>query len=147
MADLCAGCGSGPLFAALRDRGALVSGFDQSTGMIDMARRRLGADADLRVADLAELRRVLKPGGRLILSVDHPMANHLLHRMSGRRPDYFEPFKRDEEWDMGGHTARLSFWERPRVRRIPTTSTCSTRSRSSCSSCCTPGESLGRVSP
>src|SRR5215217_4993517 len=49
-----AGCGSGPLFAELRDRGALVSGFDASAGMVDQARLRLGADADLRVADLAD---------------------------------------------------------------------------------------------
>ena len=47
-----AGCGSGPLFAALRDRGAIVTGFDSSTGMLEQARRRLGDDADLQVADL-----------------------------------------------------------------------------------------------
>ena len=47
-----AGCGSGPVFAALRDRGAIVTGFDSSTGMLEVARRRLGADADLHVADL-----------------------------------------------------------------------------------------------
>lgn len=29
-----AGCGSGPLFAALRDRGAIVTGFDGSAGML-----------------------------------------------------------------------------------------------------------------
>lgn len=46
------GCGAGPLSAALRDRGALVSGFDASSGMVELARRRLGDDADLRVADL-----------------------------------------------------------------------------------------------
>src|SRR5882757_8620929 len=49
-----AGCGSGPLFAALRERGAVVSGIDMSSGMLEVARRRLGADADLRVADLAD---------------------------------------------------------------------------------------------
>ena len=47
-----AGCGSGPLFAALRDRGAVVSGIDNSTGMLELARRRLGAGADLQVSDL-----------------------------------------------------------------------------------------------
>src|SRR2546423_14238815 len=48
-----AGCGSGLLFAALRERGAIVTGFDKSAGMLKLARRRLGAEADLRVADLA----------------------------------------------------------------------------------------------
>jgi predicted TPR repeat methyltransferase len=47
-----AGCGAGPLFAALRDRGAIVTGFDKSAGMLELARRRLGDDADLRVAEL-----------------------------------------------------------------------------------------------
>jgi SAM-dependent methyltransferase len=47
-----AGCGSSPLSAALRDRGAIVSGFDKSAGMLKLARKRLGPDADLQVADL-----------------------------------------------------------------------------------------------
>src|ERR1700727_1054808 len=47
-----AGCGSGPLLAALRDGGAILTGFDKSAGMIELARRRLGDDADLQVADL-----------------------------------------------------------------------------------------------
>src|SRR5262249_48731173 len=50
-----AGCGSGPLFAALRDRGALMAGFDSSAGMLEQARRRVGDDADLQVASLGEL--------------------------------------------------------------------------------------------
>ncbi|HET6705668.1 class I SAM-dependent methyltransferase, partial [Amycolatopsis sp.] len=49
-----AGCGSGPLFAALRERGAVVTGIDQSAGMLAHARTLLGDDADLQVADLAE---------------------------------------------------------------------------------------------
>jgi ubiquinone/menaquinone biosynthesis C-methylase UbiE len=105
-----AGCGSGPLFAALRDRGAIVTGFDKSAGMLGQARRRLGDDADLQVADLncplpfrdaafddviaslvlhyledwgpalTELRRVLVPGGRLIVAVDHPFVIYALER-------------------------------------------------------------------
>ena len=31
-----AGCGSGPLSAALRDRGAIVTGFDKSAGMLKL---------------------------------------------------------------------------------------------------------------
>ena len=99
-----AGCGSGPLSAALRAKGAVVTGFDVSAAMVERARQRLGEDADLHVADLSaplpfadaefddvvaslvlhyledwsgpltELRRVLKPGGRLMVSVNHPPA-------------------------------------------------------------------------
>jgi SAM-dependent methyltransferase len=137
------GCGSGPLFAALRDRGATVTGIDNSAGMLALARRRLGEDADLRVADLggplpypgdmfddaiaslvlhyledwgpalAELRRVLKPGGRLIASVDHPFAVTIMHREAGREPDYFATYEHTAEWSMGGQTALMSFWHRP----------------------------------
>ncbi len=138
-----AGCGSGPLFAALRDRGAEVSGFDQSGGMVELARERLGADADLRVADLAEplpfpdgefdlvtaslvlhylrdwaaplgeLRRVLKPGGRLIASVNHPLMVNLTHRREGPRPDYFAHYTWTDEFPMHGRIARMTFWNKP----------------------------------
>jgi ubiquinone/menaquinone biosynthesis C-methylase UbiE len=138
-----AGCGSGPLFEALRDRGAVVTGFDKSTGMLELARRRLGDGADLQVADLAsplpfpdgafddvvaclvlhyledwtqplaELRRVLKPGGRLIMAVDHPFVTVLANLETGRNASYFEVFKRTEEWTAGGQTALMSFWHRP----------------------------------
>jgi SAM-dependent methyltransferase len=138
-----AGCGSGPLFATLRDRGAVVTGFDKSAGMVELARQRLGDGADLQVAELgsplpfpddtfddvtaslvlhyledwgpalAELRRVLKPGGRLIASVDHPFVTNLAHREAGREPDYFATYNWVEEWSVGGQTALFSFWARP----------------------------------
>jgi SAM-dependent methyltransferase len=139
-----AGCGSGPLFAPLRDRGAIVTGFDASAGMLEQARRRLGDDADLLVAELGqplpypdaafddvvaslvlhyledwgpaltELRRVLKPGGRLIVSVDHPFAIVGLQRAEGREVDYFATYSWTEEWSMGGQTVvPMRFWNRP----------------------------------
>ena len=41
-------------------------------------------------APLAELRRVLKPGGRLIASVNHPIAGHPLVRPGA---DYFSTYQ------------------------------------------------------
>ena len=138
-----AGCGSGPLFAALRDRGAIVTGIDKSAAMLEVARRRLGDDADLQVAELdsplpfpdgtfddvtaslvlhylrdwgpalAELRRVLKPRGRLIASVNHPFAENLWHREAGLKPDYSATYNYTVEWIAGGQSAVLRFWHRP----------------------------------
>jgi len=138
-----AGCGSGPLFAALREKGAVVSGIDQSAGMLAHARTLLGEDADLRVADLAdplpfadaefddviaslvlhylrdwdpvlaEFKRVLKPGGRLVASVNHPMMVNLTHRREGPRPDYFEGYTWTDEFELHGEKARMTFWNKP----------------------------------
>ncbi|NUT32680.1 MAG: class I SAM-dependent methyltransferase [Hamadaea sp.] len=134
-----AGCGSGPLSAALRAKGAVVTGFDVSAAMVDMARQRLGADADLHVADLseplpfadaafddvvaslvlhyledwsgplAELRRVLKPGGRLMVSVMHPAGYALTYP----KADYFAVTQYSEDYVLAGQTVWLTFWHRP----------------------------------
>jgi ubiquinone/menaquinone biosynthesis C-methylase UbiE len=138
-----AGCGSGPVFAALRERGAIMTGIDTSAGMLELARRRLGDDAELRVADLgsplpfpdgafddviaslvlhyledwgpalAELRRVLTPGGRLIVAVEHPFSINAIHRQPGRKASYFATYNWTFEWTLGGQTALMSFWHRP----------------------------------
>lgn len=134
-----AGCGSGPLSAALCAKGAVVTGFDVSAAMIDLARQRLGDDADLHVADLgaplpfadaefddviaslvlhyledwagplSELRRVLKPGGRLMVSVNHPSA----YAIEYPEADYFAVTKYSEDYTFDGKVTWLTFWHRP----------------------------------
>src|SRR5215212_9772692 len=49
-----ADCGSGPLSAALLVKGAIVTGFDGSPAMVELARQRLGENAELHVADLSQ---------------------------------------------------------------------------------------------
>lgn len=134
-----AGCGSGPLSAALSAKGAIMTGVDASPAMLELARQRLGATADLHVADLgrplpfaddsfddvvsslvlhyledwsaplAELRRVLKPGGRLILSVNHPTVSLVNYPAE----DYFAIRQYSEDYEFNGEPAVLTFWHRP----------------------------------
>lgn len=109
--------------------------------MLELARRRLGADAALYVADLsnplpfadgafddvvaslvlhyledwgptpAEMRRVLRPGGRLIASVQHPFVDYAIQ---DPRPDYSATTNYTDEWTHRvGQTAPMSFWRRP----------------------------------
>ena len=62
---------------------------------------------------LAELRRVLRPGGRLIASVNHPFRENVWHREIGLKPDYFATYDYVTEWTVGGEAALLRFWTRP----------------------------------
>lgn len=132
-----AGCGSGPTCLALAERGAEVSGFDLSAAMIEIARPSL-SETDLRVHDLAEplpwddatfdivvaslvlhylpdwssplaeLHRVLTPGGRLLVSVNHPGAFPLVH------PDleYLGITEYTEDYEFVGTSVDLTFFHR-----------------------------------
>lgn len=134
-----AGCGSGAHAAALRSRGAIVTGMDQSSGMLALARERLGGGAALFEADLgaplplpdssfdrvlaalvlhyvedwrlplSEFRRVLVPGGKLVISTHHPFCDHLL---AGGH-DYFGTFQLDDRWEKGGEIMEMRYWRRP----------------------------------
>lgn len=133
------GCGSGPLAAALLERGAQVEGFDSSVAMINLAQRRLGERVRLSVARLGEdlpyaantfddavaslvfhylptwnaalmeVHRVLKPGGRLMLSVNHP----LLYPWNHPGKDYFKPTQYTDEFTFNGQRAELTYWHHP----------------------------------
>lgn len=134
-----AGCAAGTLAAALRDRGAEITAFDASREMVALAQDKLGPDTKVVQADLAaplpfgtgefddvvvslvlhyledwsgplaELRRILKPGGRLLLSVNHPIIREVVYPQE----DYFATSPYTEEYTFAGQTAELTFWHRP----------------------------------
>ncbi|WP_067541002.1 class I SAM-dependent methyltransferase [Nocardia crassostreae] len=136
-----AGCGSGPTLVDLIEGGATAVGIDGSQALIDIATDRVGAAAELHVGDLAdplpfgdntfddivcslalhyledwnsplaEMRRVLKPGGRLILSVEHPLVMWFTQLQTGETTNYFATRQR-KMTDMAGQDADLTFWDR-----------------------------------
>lgn len=135
------GCGSGPTLVDLIEGGATAVGIDGSKALIDIARDRVGSATELYVADLAEplpfddstfddvvcsltlhyledwhsplteIRRVLKPGGRLILSVEHPLVMWFTALQAGNKTNYFATRPRHET-DLAGQDADLLFWDR-----------------------------------
>ena len=137
-----AGCGPGLYAESLVARSATVVGVDQSAGMVDLARARVGDRAEFHVHDLgqplvqfadetfdaavlalvlhhvddrrallAELFRVLRPGGRLVLSTHHP--THDWVRLGG---SYFDVEVVEEVWN---NKWDVRYW------RQPLTATCS----------------------
>ncbi|TDD59464.1 class I SAM-dependent methyltransferase [Kribbella antibiotica] len=129
------GCGSGSLTEGLLAGGASVTGCEASPAMAAIARERLGEQVTIDSADLAqklpyadaqfddvivslvlhyfedwtgplaELRRILKPGGRLIVSVNHPVV-YLFARPDG---NYFSTDDWTDDYDWGS----LTYWHRP----------------------------------
>ncbi|MGO4958505.1 class I SAM-dependent methyltransferase [Luteococcus sp. Sow4_B9] len=105
----------------------------------ELARERLGATADLRIADLAaplpyaddtfdlitvslalhyvqdwegtlkELRRLLRPHGRLVISIIHPF----VYAFSYPDQDYFALTQYSEDYDFRGETITMTYWHRP----------------------------------
>jgi SAM-dependent methyltransferase len=133
-----AGCGPGLYAEALVAGGAEVVAVDGSAAMVELARERLGASAQVLHADLGEplpfassefdlvvcalvihhlddrgacLReffRVLRPGGHVVLSTHHPTTDWL--RQGG---SYFETEEVEEIWHRGERSYTVRFWRQP----------------------------------
>lgn len=133
-----AGCGPGFYSEQLIERGAQVVAIDASEPMVKLARARLGDrcvvqqqmlgapmsfeddsfDAvvcaltihhiDDRHAALAELCRVLRPGGVLALSTQHPTTDWL--RKGG---SYFDIVVETDVWRRTDREWQVSFWREP----------------------------------
>lgn len=134
--DAC--CGPGLYSAALVERGAQVLAFDASGPMVDLARRRLGAAAEVaqlvlgealpfddytfdlvvcalaihyvddRAAALSELHRVLRRGGAAVVSTQHPTADWL--RKGG---SYFDVVVETDVWRRDEGEWELRYWREP----------------------------------
>ncbi len=133
-----AGCGPGLYAEALLERGAEVIGFDASTAMVELARERVGNRAEFRVARLevplpypddsvdvvlcalaihyvadrratfAEMRRVLRPGGAVVVSTQHPTTDWL--RKGG---SYFDRALETDAWSMLSARHEVRYWREP----------------------------------
>lgn len=134
------GCGPGVTTAALVDRGARVTGVDGSAPLLAHARGL--SDAAFVVHDLAdplpfpddgfdlvvsglvlhylpdwtavlaEVARVLRPGGRFVASVHHPLTDR---RMDSLEPHgtYLESYRIADLWAMAGEEVVVRFWHHP----------------------------------
>jgi ubiquinone/menaquinone biosynthesis C-methylase UbiE len=133
-----AGCGPGFYAEELLTRGAEVVAVDGSAAMVELARERLGACAEVlrhdlseqlpfassnfdlivcalvihhlddREACLREFFRVLRPGGHVVLSTQHPTADWL--RKGG---SYFETKKEQDTWHRDDGAYDVQFWREP----------------------------------
>jgi len=133
-----AGCGPGLYAEELVRRGAVVTAIDASEEQLRIARERLPATTDVRqavlgeplpfpdasfdlvicalvihyVADRAaafsEFHRVLRPGGRAIVSTQHPTIDWL--RKGG---SYFAVQQEEDVWKTSHGDYRVRFWREP----------------------------------
>ena len=133
-----AACGHGFYAEALLEAGADVVAFDASRAMVGLARERLAGRAqvdravlgtslpyddgafDLAVCALAvhyvadraaafrELHRVLRPGGALVVSTQHPTTDWL--RKGG---SYFDRTLETDTWDVPAGPQQVRWWREP----------------------------------
>lgn len=133
-----AACGPGLYTQVLIEAGAEVLGFDASERQVELARRRLGERAEIIVARLgdrlpfpddhfdlvvcalaihyaddqpaafAALHRVLRPGGALVVSTQHPTTDWL--RKGG---SYFDRVLEQDIWQIPGGPQPVRFWREP----------------------------------
>ncbi|MGI8754615.1 MAG: class I SAM-dependent DNA methyltransferase [Acidimicrobiales bacterium] len=134
-----AGMASGTMAHWLLGRGAEVTGIDISPRMVATARRRCEGQGRFFVADLAQplelrdaafdgvvaslvlhylrdwpaalasLARVLRPGGWLVVSLEHPEAPFSVEH----RSSYFTTEVLTDRWTKAGVTVDVSWWRRP----------------------------------
>ena len=132
------GCASGALAAQLHARGARVVGLDASRALVDIAAERhpdirfhradlaqpldflADGSVDLVTASLVlhyledwgpplrELRRVLRVGGALVMSVHHPEGWHWFDL-----PNYFVTERVTDVWQVDGAPFEVRFFHRP----------------------------------
>jgi len=138
------GTAGGAIAAELVARGAEVTAIDLSPAMVDTARARCGGRGRFLVADvgeplpfddasfdgavasmalhyikdwttpLASLARVLRPGGWLIVSTDHPDSPF----SRSHRTKYLDTELVTDEWTKAGVTVEVSFWRQPLSRML-----------------------------
>jgi SAM-dependent methyltransferase len=133
------GVATGTMARWLLDRGAEVTGVDLSRPMVETAQRRCAGRGRFFVADLAQplelqdaifdgvvaslvlhylrdwsvalasLARVLRPGGWLVASLDHPDSPFSVDQ----RSSYFTTELLTDRWTKGAVTVEVSWWRRP----------------------------------
>ncbi len=139
LAVLDVGTATGTMAHWLLERGAEVTGIDISPPMVQTAQRRCGGRGRFFVADLAQplelqdstfdgvvaslvlhylrdwsvplgsLLRVLRPGGWLVVSLDHPGSPFSVEH----RTSYFTTELLTDRWTKAGVTVDVSWWRRP----------------------------------
>lgn len=133
-----AGCGPGIYLETLLDRGAKVVAFDASASMVALAKARADGRAEVhhlrldeplpfadgsfdlvvcalaihyvddRGAALAEMHRVLRPGGAAVVSTGHPTSDWL--RKGG---SYFDVAIETDIWQTPRGELEMRYWREP----------------------------------